>query len=136
MAWRWLPPHWRRNSGEHRRLRISKRASRSTPANAPNATVTMVRAPDRRPMRCFPRPRDFTRGIYKIRSTPSGTVPTDDDLFRSITNGLPGTSMPGWGVLPERDRRQVVQYIKTFSQKFKEETPTPITIPAGGTLQR
>ena len=46
----------------------------------------------------FPRPRDFTRGIYKIRSTPSGTVPTDDDLFRSITNGLPGTSMPGWGV--------------------------------------
>jgi cytochrome c2 len=47
----------------------------------------------------FPRPRDFTRGIYKIRSTPSGTVPTDDDLFRSITNGLPGTSMPGWGVL-------------------------------------
>ena len=36
---------------EQRRLRISKRASRSTPANAPNATVTMVRAPDRRPMR-------------------------------------------------------------------------------------
>jgi DMSO reductase family type II enzyme heme b subunit len=78
----------------------------------------------------FPRPRDFTRGIYKIRSTPSGTVPTDEDLFRSITNGLPGTSMPGWGVLPERDRRQVLQHIKTFSQKFKEETPTPITIPA------
>jgi len=77
----------------------------------------------------FPRPRDFTRGIYKIRSTPSGTVPTDDDLYRSITNGLPGSSMPGWSVLPERDRRQVVQYIKTFSEKFKEETPTPITIP-------
>jgi DMSO reductase family type II enzyme heme b subunit len=78
----------------------------------------------------FPRPRDFTRGVYKIRTTPSGTVPTDDDLFRAITNGLPGTSMPGWAVLPERDRRQVVQYLKTFSEKFNEPAPTPITIPA------
>jgi DMSO reductase family type II enzyme heme b subunit len=79
--------------------------------------------------RVFPKPRDFTRGVYKIRSTPSGTVPTDDDLLRSVTNGLPGTSMPDWGVLPERDRRQVVQYIKTFSDKFQQETPTPITFP-------
>jgi DMSO reductase family type II enzyme heme b subunit len=78
----------------------------------------------------FPRPRDFTRGVYKIRTTPSGSVPTDDDLFRAITNGLPGTSMPGWAVLPERDRRQVVQYLKTFSEKFNEPAPTPITIPA------
>ena len=77
----------------------------------------------------FPKPRDFSRGVYKIRSTPSGTVPTDDDLFRSITNGLPGTSMPAWSVLPERDRRQLVQYIKTFSEKFQESPPTPITMP-------
>ena len=80
--------------------------------------------------RVFPKPRDFTRGIYKIRTTPSGTVPTDDDLLRSVTNGLPGTSMPGWSVLPERDRRQVVQYIKSFSEKFQEGAPTPITFPA------
>src|SRR5687767_7295994 len=39
--------------------------------------------------RVFPRPRDFTSGVYKIRTTPSGTIPTDDDLFRSVTNGLP-----------------------------------------------
>ncbi len=77
----------------------------------------------------FPRPRDFTRGTYKIRSTPSGTVPTDDDLLHVITNGLPGTSMPNWGVLPERERRQVVQYIKTFSENFNGPAPTPITIP-------
>jgi DMSO reductase family type II enzyme heme b subunit len=77
-----------------------------------------------------PKPRDFTRGIYKIRTTPSGTVPTDDDLFRSVTNGLPGTSMPGWSGLPERDRRQVVQYIKSFSEKFQEGAATPVTFPA------
>jgi DMSO reductase family type II enzyme heme b subunit len=78
----------------------------------------------------FPRPRDFTRGVYKIRTTPSGAVPTDDDLFRAITNGLPGTSMPGWSALPVRERRQLVHYLKTFSEKFDEPAPTPITIPA------
>jgi DMSO reductase family type II enzyme heme b subunit len=79
--------------------------------------------------RVFPRPRDFTRGVYKIRTTPSGMVPTDDDLFRVITNGLPGTSMPGWSMLPERERRLLVHYLKTFSDQFKEQTPTPIAIP-------
>ena len=78
----------------------------------------------------FPKPRDFTRGVYKIRTTPSGTVPTDDDLFRVITNGLPGTSMPAWSVLPDRDRRLVAQYLKTFSNEFTEQAPTPIAFPA------
>lgn len=77
----------------------------------------------------FPKPRDFTRGVYKIRTTPSGMVPTDEDLFRVITLGLPGTSMPAWTALPERDRRLLVQYIKTFSAQFNEQTPTPITFP-------
>jgi len=78
----------------------------------------------------FPRPRDFTRGLFKIRTTPSGMTPTDDDLFRVISNGMPGTSMPAWNVLPERDRWQLVHYIKTFAAQFQEQSPTPITIPA------
>lgn len=68
-----------------------------------------------------PKPRDFTRGLYKIRSTPSGMPPTDADLFRIITDGMPGTSMPGWKVLPERDRWNLVAYLKTFApDKFKD----------------
>ncbi len=43
-----------------------------------------------------PHPRDFTLALYKVRSTPSGRVPTDHDLFRVINEGLPGTSMPAW----------------------------------------
>src|SRR5690606_38278454 len=54
-----------------------------------------------------PRPRDFTSGIYKIRTT-SNKVPTDQDIFRIITEGMPGTSMPGWAVLPEKDRCNLV----------------------------
>ena len=42
-----------------------------------------------------PKPRDFTSGIYKVR-TSANKVPSDQDLFRLVTNGMPGTSMPGW----------------------------------------
>src|SRR3972149_4356951 len=64
----------------------------------------------------YPRPRDFTRGQYKIRSTPSGALPTDDDLFKIISEGMPGTSMPGWkDHLSNLERQQLVTTIKTFS---------------------
>jgi mono/diheme cytochrome c family protein len=43
-----------------------------------------------------PRPRDFTTGVYKFRSTPSGTLPTLEDAVKSTRVGLAGTSMPGY----------------------------------------
>lgn len=70
--------------------------------------------------RLDPRPRDFTSGIYKIRSTVN-QVPSDQDLFRVISEGMPGTSMPAWNVLPEKDRWNLVAYLKTFApDRFKE----------------
>jgi DMSO reductase family type II enzyme heme b subunit len=67
-----------------------------------------------------PRPRDFTSGIFKIRST-ANKMPTDQDLFNVISNGMPGTSMPAWSVLSERDRWNVIAYVKSFAaEKFKE----------------
>jgi DMSO reductase family type II enzyme heme b subunit len=48
-------------------------------------------------------------------------MPSDQDLFRVVSDGMPGTSMPAWAVLPEKDRWNVVAYIKTFAaDKFKE----------------
>ncbi|MEK7803108.1 MAG: c-type cytochrome [Deltaproteobacteria bacterium] len=41
----------------------------------------------------IPRPRDFTMGLYKFRTTNSGELPTDEDLFRVISRGIPGTAM-------------------------------------------
>jgi mono/diheme cytochrome c family protein len=46
-----------------------------------------------------PRPRDFTTGRYKFRSTPTGTLPTVADVARTIREGLPGTAMPGFADL-------------------------------------
>ena len=60
----------------------------------------------------FPHPRDFTSGLFKIQSTPPGSMPTDDDLFQTITRGMPGSSMPSFAYLVEQDRRDVAQYVK------------------------
>ncbi|MBF8260749.1 MAG: putative (diheme) protein, partial [candidate division NC10 bacterium] len=67
----------------------------------------------------FPKPRDFTSGIFKIRSTT--TLPTDNDLLRTITQGIPGTSMPSWGTLPETDRWDLVAFVESLSPRFTEE---------------
>ncbi len=70
--------------------------------------------------RLDPKPRDFTSGIYKIRTT-ADKSPSDDDLFNVITKGMPGTSMPAWALLPEKDRWNLVAYVKTFApEKFKD----------------
>lgn len=74
----------------------------------------------------LPSPRDFTGGVYKIRSTESGQLPTDQDLFDIITNGMPGSSMPEWeSALSANDRWELVAYIKTFYDGFKESEETP-----------
>ena len=72
----------------------------------------------------YPRPRDFTLAMFKVRTTPSGALPTDHDLFHIISEGLPGTSMPAWKkFIPENERWQLVHYVKTFDSLglFKEE---------------
>ncbi len=77
------------------------------------------------------RPRDFRPGIYKFRSTPYDSLPTDDDLLRTVTQGLRWTAMVGRPDLAERDRQAVVQYIKTFSPRFAKEQPgKPVPVPA------
>ncbi|MGH7531199.1 MAG: c-type cytochrome, partial [Gemmatimonadales bacterium] len=81
----------------------------------------------------LPRPRDFRGAIYQIRTTASGGLPTDDDIMRAINEGLPGTAMPGWrDRLSERDRRDLVAYLKTFSDFFADTTFRPEPLDFGG----
>ena len=76
-----------------------------------------------------PRPRDFTTGRYKFRSTGTGSLPTDDDLARSITEGLHSTSMPSWKpFLSQEQVRALIGHIKTFSPRFASEQPRSITM--------
>ena len=75
-----------------------------------------------------PRPRNFTLGSFKFRTTPSGSLPTDGDLYRTLTRGVRWTAMPTWHELPEKDRVSVIAYIKTFSPRWKEEKPEPAIV--------
>jgi cytochrome c oxidase cbb3-type subunit 2 len=69
------------------------------------------------------RPRDFRSGVFKFRSTPSGSLPTDEDLVWTITHGVRWTAMIARSDLSESERIGVMQYIKTFFPRFATETP-------------
>ena len=77
-----------------------------------------------------PKPRDFTRGVFKFRSTASGTLPATEDLLNTLRRGVYHTNMPSWGVLGDRNLLAVVEYLKTFSPRWKAEQPgAPVQIP-------
>lgn len=78
-----------------------------------------------------PKPRDFTTAVFKCRSTPTGTLPTDEDLFHSVSRGFVTTNMPPWIALTRQARVNLVAYIKTFSPKWRTQSAgSPISIPA------
>ncbi|MFZ5862003.1 MAG: c-type cytochrome [Nitrospirota bacterium] len=73
--------------------------------------------------RLWPRPRNFNQGTFKIRHTASGELPTLDDLFLTVTHGLPGSAMPSWeGILTDKQRRQVVEFVRTELIKDRDFT--------------
>ena len=67
-----------------------------------------------------PEPRDFTKGKYKIRSTPTGALPTDEDIKRSIRVGLPYTAMPAFPIFNDAQLTSLTHYLKTFSDSFQD----------------
>lgn len=78
-----------------------------------------------------PKPRDFTKATFKCRSTPSGSLPLDSDLFDAITRGFHNSGMPAWRPLTRQQRANLVAYVKSFSSRFAEEKPgAPLQIPA------
>jgi mono/diheme cytochrome c family protein len=60
----------------------------------------------------YPKPRDFSAGLFKIKSTPGTALPTARDLFETVTRGMPGSSMPSYDFLSEEERWEVVRYIQ------------------------
>jgi mono/diheme cytochrome c family protein len=75
-----------------------------------------------------PPPRDFTAGTFKFAAVAGGSLPRDEDLVRIVTGGLHGTAMLGWDV-PDRTLADIVQYLKTFSPRWKEEEPGEAVLP-------
>ncbi len=82
--------------------------------------------------RLWPRPRNFNQGTFKIRHTASGELPLFDakkptpgqnDLFETVTHGLPGSAMPSWeGILTEEQRLQALSFVTTQLVKDRKFT--------------
>jgi cytochrome c oxidase cbb3-type subunit 2 len=76
-------------------------------------------------------PRNFVIGAFKCRSTPTGTLPVDSDLYNTLKRGINFSNMPNWSALTDQQRADLVAFIKTFSPRWKTEKPgDPIQIPA------
>src|SRR3954463_16030086 len=80
-----------------------------------------------------PRPRNFTTGKFKIRTTPNGALPTHQDLVNIIRRGMPYTSMPAWPNFTDQDVSDLAHFITTFSPEFSsaENVPKPIALASG-----
>jgi mono/diheme cytochrome c family protein len=75
-------------------------------------------------------PRNFVAATFKCRSTPTGTLPTDQDLFNALERGLNNSNMPSWITLTDQNRADLIAYIKTLSPRWKNDKPgEPIAVP-------
>jgi len=83
-----------------------------------------------------PYPRDYRPGIFKFKSTERAARPTDEDLTRIVKQGIPGTAMPSFALLPPTEVEALVEYVKYLSIRgqmelaleefaFNEELPDP-----------
>src|SRR6187399_270308 len=79
-----------------------------------------------------PRPRDFTTGKFKIRLTPSGALPSHQDIMNVLRKGMPYTSMPAWPTLSDQQVSDLAYFVTTFSPEFAkpENAAQPVALPS------
>ena len=63
-----------------------------------------------------PIPRNFQKGRFKFRSTPSGELPTEADLLHVVACGLAGSSMPAFPLMPEPEKKDVVAWVRHLAE--------------------
>lgn len=69
-----------------------------------------------------PYPRDYRQGKFKFKSTERAAKPTDHDLETVIREGVQGTAMPAFGLLPESQIKSLVEYVKYLSMRGQTES--------------
>ncbi|MBI3270115.1 MAG: c-type cytochrome [Planctomycetes bacterium] len=76
----------------------------------------------------YPKPRDFTGGQFKVRSTQTGQMPTDQDLFDTLGRGMPGTAMPAFAFLQDDERRALVAEVKALATRTDAATGQAVNL--------
>lgn len=68
-----------------------------------------------------PYPRDYRQGKFKFKSTERAAKPTEKDLHRVLVQGIPGTAMPSFQLLPDEQIDALVEYVKYLSMRGETE---------------
>jgi mono/diheme cytochrome c family protein len=68
-----------------------------------------------------PYPRDYRKGQFKFKSTPVGQKPTHADLKKIVLEGIPGTAMPSFKLLPDLEVEALVDYVKYLAIRGEVE---------------
>jgi mono/diheme cytochrome c family protein len=68
-----------------------------------------------------PYPRDFRHGWFKFKSTGINEKPTNEDLHRTLREGINGTAMPSFKLLPAAEVDALVEYVKYLSIRGEVE---------------
>lgn len=72
------------------------------------------------------KPRDFTTGMFKFKTTSRGSLPTDDDMMKVVTWGLPTSAMPDFRLVPDAEKEEVIAYLKSLSGAWKKGEPMKV----------
>ena len=68
-----------------------------------------------------PLPRDYRKGVFKFTNIKGRTEASKDDLRRLIKQGVPGTYMPSFMLLPEREVHAIGEYVRFLSMRGQFE---------------
>ena len=76
-------------------------------------------------------PADLTQPLkwIKIHSTIVGSAPTREDLYRTITRGLPGTAMLSFREMAAEDRWALVAFVRSLSSLYEKRAGEPLALP-------
>jgi len=69
-----------------------------------------------------PYPRDYRQGVFKFKSTQFAAKPTRADLMRTLVEGINGTAMPSFALLPQEELESLVEYVKYLSIRGQVES--------------
>lgn len=69
-----------------------------------------------------PKPRDYRRGVFKFTTTPYGYKPRREDLVRTVRKGIPGTSMPAFNLIPDKELQAAVDWVLALTHRGELET--------------
>lgn len=81
----------------------------------------------------YPFPRDYRRGQFKFVTSGEGGKPRRADLMHTLADGLRGTAMPPFGLLPETERDLLVRYVTYLSIRGQVEFETFAAVLSGET---